>query len=195
MLSMGVSRSSMAGDKSYGVNGIIWSTLNQFALSSNYTKMDFGDGKLKSIHSYGLSFAYLNGTWMILPTYTFIKPHPKIGTYGVNIGSVGLLTKDLNNVGSINISTSIVGFWTKPFVYSKKITLSPQIFVMSSPISYQPSVGSTSINRDLGFLIGSSFDYKISKRFGFSLNYKANVTTTPDSRVLHNFLVGSRMIL
>jgi hypothetical protein len=89
----------------------------------------------------------------------------------------------------------VVGFLTKPFQYNKKITLSPQIFVMSSPISYKPSVGSTVINRDLGFLIGSSFDYKISKRFGFSLNYKSNISTTQGIGVLHNFLVGSRMIL
>jgi hypothetical protein len=66
---------------------------------------------------------------------------------------------------------------------------------MSSPISYQPSVGSTNINRTIGFLIGSSFDYKISKRFGFSFNYKANFSTDPGSQLLHNFLVGSRVIL
>jgi hypothetical protein len=195
MLSMGVSRTSMAGDKSFGVNGIVWSTLDQYVVSSSYTKMDFSNGKLNAIHSYGASVAYLKGTWMTLTSYTFIKPDPKFGTYGVNVGGIGLLTKDLQGNHDISISTSLVGFWTKPFQYSKKLTLSPQVFVMSSPISYQPSAGSTMINRSVGFLVGSSFDYKISKRFGFSFNYKANFNTSPGSQVLHNFLVGSRVML
>jgi hypothetical protein len=157
--------------------------------------MDFGGGKLNSIHSYGTSIAYLKGTWMSLVTYTFIKPHPKIGTYGVNVGGIGLLSKDPNGNNNINVSTSLVGFWTKPFEYSRKLSVSPQVFIMSSPISYQPSDGKTTINRDLGFMVGSSFDYKISKRFGFTVNYRANVSTSPDSRILHNFLVGSRVLL
>jgi hypothetical protein len=190
MVSTGISKSSMAGDETYGITGVIWSTLDQFAASSSYTKMDFSDGKLNSIHSYGMSLAFLKGTWMFLPTYTLIKPNPKFGTYGVNVGCVGLLTDN-----DFTISTSVVGFWTRPFEYSKKLTLSPQIFIMSSPLSYQPSVGTTTISKSLGFLLGSSFDYKISKRFGFSFNYKANVSTSPGTQILHNFLVGSRMIL
>jgi hypothetical protein len=195
MLSMGVSQSSMAGDKSYGANAIVFSTLDQYVISSNYTKMDFGGGKLKAIHSYGLSIAYLKGTWMSLTSYTYIKPHPKFGTYGVNVGSIGLLSQDADGNSNINLSTSLVGFWTKPFEYSKKISLSPQFFVMSSPISYQPSDGKTIINRQVGFLVGSSFDYKISKRFGFSINYRANFNTAPGSPILHNFLIGSRVLL
>jgi hypothetical protein len=157
--------------------------------------MDFSNGKLNAIHSYSASIAYLKGVWMNLTSYTFIKPDPKIGTYGINVGGIGLLTKNIDGKRDVSISTSLVGFWTKPFQYSKKLTLSPQVFVMSSPISYQPAVGSTSINRSLGFLVGSSFDYKISKRFGFSFNYRANFTSTPGSPVLHNFLIGSRVIL
>jgi hypothetical protein len=195
MLSSGVSKTSMAGDESYGASAIIWSTLDQYVLSANYTKMDFSGGKLNSIHSYGSSIAYLKGTWMTLITYTLIKPHPKIGTYGVNVGGIGLSSKNLNGNNSINLSTSLVGFWTKPFQYSKKLSVSPQLFIMSSPISYQPSNGKTTINRDLGFMVGSSFDYKISKRFGFTINYRANVSTLPGSPILHNFLVGSRVIL
>jgi hypothetical protein len=47
----------------------------------------------------------------------------------------------------------------------------------------------------MGFLLGSSFDYKLSKRFGFSFNYKLNGNTKPGSPFLHNFLIGSRMML
>jgi hypothetical protein len=195
IISMGVSRSSMAGDVSYGANAMVWSTLDQYAVSSNYTKMKFDEGKLNSIHSYGVTVGYLKGAWMFLKSYTYVKPDPKIGTYGFNVGAITLITKGSEGKRDANFSSSFVAFWTKPYQYSRKITLSPQVFVMSSPISYTPSSGYTNVSKNLGFLVGTSLDYKISKRFGFGINYKANINTTKGIPVLHNFLVGSRLIL
>jgi hypothetical protein len=55
--------------------------------------------------------------------------------------------------------------------------------------------GETNVSRQFGFLVGSSIDYKITKRFGFSFNYKLNLNTAPGSPVLNNFLIGSRVML
>jgi hypothetical protein len=93
------------------------------------------------------------------------------------------------------MSTSVVAFWTKPYNYSKKLTISPQIFTMFAPISYNTVTGTSTVNRHMGFLLGSSFDYKLSKRFGLSLNYKLSGNTTPGSPFLSNILIGSRMTL
>jgi hypothetical protein len=202
IISLGLSKSSLMGNESYSVNSMIWSTFKQFALSSGYTKMDFDRGKLNAIHSYSLTTAYLDGNYMGLVGYTFIKPHPKYGTYGYNIGIVNLLIKDTEIVRDVKkkifnplISSSLVTFWTKPYQVSKKLTLSPQVFVMSSPLGYNPSTGKNNVSRDLGFLVGSSFDYKISKRFGLSLNYKVASSTTEGAPFLSNILIGSRLML
>ena len=202
IISLGLSKSSLMGNESYSVNSMIWSTFKQFALSGGYTKMDFDRGKLNAIHSYSLTTAYLDGNYMGLVGYTFIKPHPKYGTYGYNIGIVNLLIKDTEIVRDVKkkifnplISSSLVTFWTKPYQVSKKLTLSPQVFVMSSPLGYNPSTGKNNVSRDLGFLVGSSFDYKISKRFGLSLNYKLATSTTEGAPLLSNFLIGSRLML
>ena len=48
--SFGISQSSLAGNETWSANAMIWSTLNQFALSGGYTKMDFQKGKLNTIH-------------------------------------------------------------------------------------------------------------------------------------------------
>ena len=134
--------------------------------------------------------------YMNLLAYTFVKPDIKFGTYGYNVGMVNLFLRNAENTGyDFNMVSSVVGFWTKPYQKSKKITLSPQIFLMVSPISYNSTVGKTTVNRHLGFLVGSSFDYKISKRFGFSLNYKLAGNTMPKSPLLSNILIGSRLIL
>jgi hypothetical protein len=195
ILGLGWSRASMAGDEMFSANAMIWSNLKQFALGGGYTKMEFNEGKLDAIHSYGVTGAYLDGNYMGLLGYTWIKPHPKYGTYGYNVGMVNLFLKNADNKFDYSIITSAVAFWTKPYQYSKKLTISPQVFVMSSPLSYNTSTGGTTVNRHAGFLMGSSFDYKLSKRFGFSFNYKFNGSTQPNTPLLHMFLVGSRLML
>ena len=195
----------MAGNESWGATALIWSSLRQFALSGGYTKMDFNKGQLNAIHSYSVTGAYLEGNYMSLVGYTYIKPHPKFGTYGYNLGAITLLLKDTKIINSktgetkeifnTSFSTSVVSFWTKPYPYNKKITLSPQVFLMNSPISWNSKTGETTVDRQFGFLVGSSFDYKISKRFGFSFNYKLAGSTLKGAPLLSNFLIGSRVIL
>lgn len=201
IISLGLNKSSLMGNESYSVNSMIWSTFKQFALSGGYTRMSFNTGKLNAIHSYSVTTAYLSGNYMGLVGYTYIKPNPKYGTYGFNVGLVSLFIKTdalgdgTKEVFNTSLSSSLVTFWTKPYQVSKKLTLSPQVFIMSSPLSYSPSMGQNTVNKDLGFLVGSSFDYKISKRFGLSLNYKVATSTVVGAPFLSNFLVGSRLML
>ena len=206
ILSLGVSKSSALGNQSWSATGLIWSSLNQFAVSGGYTKMDFQQGKLNAIHSYSITTAYLTGNWMTMGGYTYIKPHPKHGTYGYNLGIISLFLENEEIVGEgkfvrtktvfyTSITTSAVAFWTKPYQYSQKITISPQVFVMNSPILWNSKTGETTVGRNFGFLLGSSFDYKITKRFGLSLNYKLSASTQKNSPILSNFLIGSRVML
>ena len=192
---IGVSKSSMAGDKSYSATTVIMSDLKTFIVSGGYTKMDFSEGKLKAIHSYSTAFAYLNGNYMNLLGYTWIKPTPKYGVFGYNLGLINLFLKNEKDNYDYNMSSSVVAFWTKPYQYSKKLTVSPQIFTMFAPLSWNTVAGTSTVNRHMGFLLGSSFDYKLSKRFGFSFNYKLSGNTSPGTPWLSNFLIGSRMVL
>lgn len=192
---IGISRSSMAGDKSYSANAVVMSDLRTLILTAGYTKMEFSNGKLNAIHSYSTSFASLNGNYMNLIGYTWIKPTQKKGVFGYNVGILNLLLKNSDNGYDYNQSTSAVAFWTKPYQYSKKLTISPQLFTMLSPISWNTATGISTVSRSIGFLIGSSFDYKISKRFGFSINYKLSGNTSAASPFLSNILIGNRMII
>ena len=194
-MTVGLSKSSLMGDKSYSLNGMAFSTFDQFAVSSGVTVLKLTDkGQLNSINSYSFTSAYLKGTLMGLLGYTWIKPHPKYGTYGYNVGLITLLMKGDESY-TTSLSTSAVIFWTKPFQYSKKLTVSPQVFTMYSPLGYNTLTGGTMVGRQVGFLVGSTFDYKLTKRFGFSFNYKLNLNTEPGSPILNNFLIGSRVML
>lgn len=193
MMSVGVSKSSLMGDKSYSASALIWSTFDQFALSSGVTKMVIADGKLKALNSYSFTSAYLKGTLMGLMGYTWIKPHPTLGTFGYNLGAIMLMMQGTEMKYNTSFSTSVVVFWTKPYQYSQKLTFSPQVFVMSSPIAYNALTGGTSVSRTPGALLGTSIDYRISKRFGFNFGYKANIAFEPEFSLLHNFQIGSKM--
>ena len=186
----------MAGDESYSAGLVFNSNLSSIVLTSGYTKMGLTrDGQLDAIHSYGTAFAYLAGNYMNLMGYTYIKPTPKRGTYGYNVGVINLFLKNENGGFDYNMASSAIAFWTKPYVYSKKLTISPQVFTMFSPIAWNSVTGVSTVNRHMGFLLGSSFDYKLSKRFGFSFNYKLSGNTKSGSPFLSNFLIGSRMTL
>jgi len=193
MLSMGISKSSLMGDKSYSASALIWSTMDQFALSGGMTQMKLENGKLHSLHSYSLTTAYLKGTYMGMVGYTFIKPHPKLGTYGANVGLITLLMPDANQTLQSSFSTSVVLFWMKPYNVSKKLAISPQVFLMNSPINYNSVTGATLVTRTPGSMVGASFDYKISKRFGFNFAYKANMMFEPEFMMLNNFQIGSKV--
>ena len=196
ILSIGMSRSSLMGDKSYSLNSMTWSNLKQFALSGGITKMNLNDkGSLTSINSFSLTTAYLSGSLMALGGFTKIIPNPKLGTYGYNMGVVTLLLQNTTGGFDVSMSNSSVVFWTKPYPQNKKLTLSPQIFVIPPGMSVNTKTGEVTYGNTVGILAGSSVDYKISKRFGFSFNYKINATTATGAPLLSNFLIGSRMIL
>lgn len=201
VFSTGLSKSTLMGDRTFGVNAMIWGTLNQFVITGSTTKMKLENGKLKSIHNYSTTYGYLKGNHMNLLSYTMVVPNKNIGTYGFNFSLINLLSNNLSGGLSHSMPTSFIGFWTKPYQYNSKLTLSPEIFIIINPLSYKIERKESYVLlyergfNDLSGLVGCSFDYRVSKRFGFSFNYKLNINTSPNFNVLNNFLIGSRMIL
>jgi hypothetical protein len=201
IISLGMSQSSMTGESSWGANGMIWSNLEQFAVSTRYTKMNFDKGELKSIDNYSLTAAYLNGSYMSLVGYTYIIPTKKWGTVGYNLSLLGLGLKNPKIEGvdqapfTILTSYSLTGFWMRPFTVNKKISVSPELFAMSSPILYDISNNTLNKDKSAGIIFGTSFNYNITKRFALGLNYKLSYSTNPSIPSLSFFLIGSRMTL
>ncbi len=152
------------------------------------------DGKLNAIHSYGTTFAYLKGTIMNLNGYTWIKPHPKYGTFGYNVGVITLMMPKMNGGGyDVSLSASAVGFWMKPYQYNRKVTLTPQVFLMQSPIAWNTMTGNSSVSRTPGAIVGLGYDYKISRRFALSTSYRGAMTFEPNFKLLNNFQIGSKL--
>ena len=195
ILTMGISQSSMAGDVTYGATGMVWSNLNQFALAGSYTKMNYTpEGDLNDIDNYTLATAYMSGSYMAMFGYTWVKSHLKYGTYGYNLGVISMFTKS-NDKFEKSFIGNVAMFWTKPFVVSERLAISPQIFLTNNPVMYQHNINEFISNQDLSGMLGAAFDFAITRRFAFSTAYRLSGATVAEVPILHFFMIGSRFTL
>ena len=194
ILNLSMSQSSMTGMSSWGLTSMIWFNFKQFALSGKYTKISFSkDGKLKWIHNINLTGVYSYGNVIGFLGYSGILNAGKWGVTGFNVsGAMTLVTGEEKNTF---LSPSITAFYTKPFKGNKRLTISPELYLISAPLIYSTKEKVTTTDRTFSAFIGSGFDYQITRRFKLNINYKANLSTNPEFPILSFFLIGSKINL
>lgn len=170
MANLGVSRASMAGDVSYGSTLTIFSNLKQFALSTRYSKMDIQNGKLCGIGTMSYTLAYNNGDLLHILGNSYVMMKNSY-IYGYALSLINTTIPFEGNKQQF-ITSSIVLFGMKPFQYSKRLGITPELFLMSSPLNYSFGSDNLASVSQLSYIIGSSFDIAISKRFKLSTNVK-----------------------
>ena len=170
MANIGVSRASMAGDVSYGSTLTIFSNLRQFALSSRYSKMDIQDNKLCGVGTYSYTMAYNEGSLIHIGGYSYVMMN-KSYVYGYALSLINT-SIPFEATKQQFWTSSIVLFGMKPITYSKRLGITPEIFIMSSPLSYTSKSGDLTAVSQLSYIFGSSFDIALSKRFKMALNVK-----------------------
>ena len=197
VITSGMSQSSMAGDVSWGVTGMIWSNFQQFALSGRYTKMNMNEqGKLASISNYGGTVAYAFGNVFGFVTYAQIFPLGKWGVTGAN-ATISVASADYGTEGKKQFTTthSLLLFYTKPFTVNRRLTISPDLYISGSPVTYGTKDNSFTVSEDMMFLTGFSMDYSITKRFKFNTGFKTSLSTNPSVPMLLFMVVGSKINL
>lgn len=194
ILNLSMSQSSMTGMSSWGLTSMIWFNFKQFALSGKYTKINFSkNGKLKWVHNINLTSVYSYGNIIGFVGYSGILNAGKWGVTGFNTSAaMTLITGDQKNTF---ISPSITAFYTKPITAGKRFTISPELYIISTPLIYSTKEKVTTTDRTFSAFIGSGFDYQLTRRFKFNINYKANMSTNPDFPILSFFLIGSKINL
>jgi hypothetical protein len=188
--SVGFSQSSLMGNSSWGISSMIWSSLDQFALSGRYTKMNFVEGKLQSISNYGLTSVYLGGSMLGFATAAYIYPMGKYGVSGANY-TFSVAGADVG----LNLSNNILLFYTIPIPVSKRLTISPDLYVSGSSTGYLTSQKIFVTSDDVGFLTGASFDLAFTKRF--KLNFAIKTGFSTNAGVPQNYLgmIGTKINL
>lgn len=194
ILNLSMSQSSMTGASSWGLTSMIWFNFKQFALSGKYTKINFSkNGKLKWVHNINLTGVYSYGNIIGFVGYSGILNAGKWGVTGFNTSAA--ITKINGEEKNTFISPSFTAFYTKPFKSGKRLTISPELYIISTPLIYSSKEKVTTTDRTFSAFVGSGFDYQLTKRFKFNMNYKANLSTNPDFPILSFFLIGSKINL
>jgi hypothetical protein len=193
IINIGMSQSSLTGTSSWGVTSMTWFNLKQFAISGRYSKIQFSkNGKLKLIHNLNLTGVYSYGNYLGFLGYSAILNAGKWGVTGANISAAA--TK-IPEDGNLFISPSVTAFYTKPFKANERLIISPEIYIISTPLIYSSVDKVTVTDRTFSAFLGSGFDYQLSKRFKFNFNYKLNMSTNPEFPILSFFLIGSKVNL
>ena len=185
----GLSRSSLAGDISYGATAIVFSNLRQFALSTRYSKMDIAPDGLCGVATYSYTLAYNNGSFLHVGAYSYVMMYKSyIG--GFNLA--GIVTKVPDGESKQMLySSSITMFAMRNVQLTRKYGIIPELFVMNSPVSYMDKSDMMTANSRLSVVVGNSFNLSISKRFSLSANVKYMMGTMQALGVL----IGSRFNL
>jgi hypothetical protein len=193
IINIGMSKSSLTGRSSKSLTSMTWFNLREFALSGKYTKIHLSkNGKLKWVNNINLTGVYTYGNVLAFLGYSSIINAKKFGIAGFNITFAStIIAQDKSTF----LSPSITAFYTKPFKANKRLTISPEIYIISTPVIYSTKDKITQTDRYFSGFIGSGFDYAITKRFKVNLNYKANLSTNPTYPVLSFFLIGSKVNL
>jgi hypothetical protein len=183
---------------------MIWSNFNQFALSGRYTKMNFSNGKLFGIHNFSFTWAYSFGTKMGVLGYAFIKPLGKWGVSGLNLSHITVTvpyTMGVTLQGEPVIRTqylSIISgtvFYTRPFTFSKRLNVSPEIYLTSNPTSFLTREHISTTDWTLYYMSGLSFDFQLTKRFKINMASRASFSSNPEIPMLFNLMIGSKINL
>jgi hypothetical protein len=193
ILNLSMSQSSLTGKVSWGMTGMIWFNFKQFALSGKYTKMYTNKkGSVKYISNYALTAVYSYGNILGFIGYSGILNLGKYGVTGFNLsGAASVISEDKSTF----FSPSITAFYTKPLMINKRLTISPELYIISTPLIYSAKDKVTQSDRTFSFFAGAGFDYQISKKFKFNVNYKLNASTNREFPILSFFMIGSKVNL
>ena len=215
--SFGFSQASLTGAETYSANAMIWANLKQFSLTLsksivnfNYDRnvdiiqMDPFTGKRRKFGSYkdrgsvafvqSMSIGYMNmfGTSVVLTGYSNVFLGQKdnfwkgfAGGYAIN--GMGIKPKG----GEAIFTTSITLFGTKPFSVGR-IVISPMLAYSASPVMYMVEQKKANVTPHGVYIIGSNFDFSLTKRFRANLGITSVGSTQPGIPLSYSLTIGSR---
>ncbi len=194
---IGVSRSSLIGDKTYGLNAMVYTNLQQFMLTANFSKIHINkEGRVSRVYSASAGAAKMFTTLMANMNHSVVFLGKKGSASGIALGT-SITSLELNVVKGLiyydeNIlSQSITGFYTKPIPVNK-LTISPMLAVSAPFASLEMYSNRTTWSTDVMVIGGSSFTYSLTKRFGINLGANAIYSTLPNFPIIMSYTIGSR---
>ena len=193
--SFGFAQSSLTGSTTYSANLMVWSNLNQFSLGLGksevifnqdretknylynpftekkdlYLNSDYGPGSINRVQSTSVGLMYIFGTKVVSYGTSGVFLGQKENSWKGFAGGYAFSTTVIIIEDNIVLMPSAVLFATKPFP-TKRVTISPMLALAFNPISYafninKPTQGEFTTTKYFTYIIGSNFDFSLTKRF------------------------------
>jgi hypothetical protein len=192
--SFGISKSSLLGDRSYGLNTMVWSNMSQFMLSGSYTKAQpLSNGDPNILHSTSVT------ALKMFSTYSVVVNHGKVflgrdgSIFGMSLTLSSTSTETLNYDRELLSSFSSLFFYTKSRKF-QRTTISPMIAFATQILSYDHSINSYDFPHSSLCVVGLNLNYQLTKRF--AANIGANTATDLKFTIptAVNYTIGSRLL-
>jgi len=221
VISMGASQTSLFGDTTYGLNGMVWSNLRQFSLNGSYTKINmvtpnvlsivhdghthYGTGNfvstkspltpprpyVGSIDAFSLGYSNNFGNESIVLSANKLKPMGKWGTVGVGVSMVNLF-------GEGKYQMTMLGYnllYTNIVNVSPRVTYAPALIWTQTPymgkFDLQNQLKGTQI--DGMVILANSFTVRLTRRFTFNAGWTLIKSTNKDMPSMNSFMIGSKL--
>ena len=195
-MTMGISKSSLRGDKSYGLTSMVWSNLKQYMLMGTFSKVFFKEGKPFMVYSAGIGASKMFTTVIGMNNHSLVF----LGNKGLVMGgSLGITSIYLNYdimrktvIFDDNIiSGNFTAFATKPIPLGR-VTISPMLAASKQLLNYAVYGEQSPVSKDLMYITGSNFDFSLTKRFKANLGINAINNTNKEIPTTFTITIGSR---
>ena len=198
-VTFGISQSSLMGDKTYGLNAMVFDNLQQFMLNANYSKVHINkEGRVSRVYSASVGAMKMFTTYMAMMNHSWTFLGKKGSVAGIALGT-SLTT---NNVDAIDgllyfdnqfLGVSLTGFYTRSFQLTDKIGISPMLAISSPFMMFDMFNHTTMYNKDVMIIAGSGFSYKLTQRFGINVGANIIESTAPEFPTMKTFTIGGRL--
>ena len=180
-ISLGAGRQSLNGVYSYGGNGFVTTDGSQYGISGFVGK---GNNNLF------LSYTHIGKSKTTTATYIKLYKGKWNKGFGINLSnSFSQVTDSLPPMWTGAPSVMVFVNRTYP---TGKFTITPDILLSYSHMYWDIGLKTKTVDPTFNALVGTSFGYKISKRFILLVAYRGNINTNPKFGLMNNVSIGNK---
>jgi hypothetical protein len=183
-ISLGAGKQSLNGVYSYGGNGFVATDGSQYGVSGFVGK---------SNNNLFLSFTKIGMNKTTTLTYVKLYKGKWNKGFGINLS---------NNFSEV--TDSLPSMWTGApslMVFANRtyttgrFTITPDLLLSYSHMYWDIGLNTSTVDPTFNALVGTSFGYKLSKKFTLLLAYRGNINTNPKFGLMNNISIGNKFNL
>jgi hypothetical protein len=180
-LSLGGGRTSLNGVYSYGGNGFLTTDGSQYGVSGYVGK---GNNNMF------LSFTQIGNSKTT--TLTYVKLYKGKWNKGFGVNASNTFSQITDSLPPMWTGAPSVMVFVNRTYSVGRFTITPDILLSYSYMYWDMGLGNQKVDPTFNALVGTSFGYKISKKFILLLAYRGNINTNPKFGLMNNISIGNK---